>query len=191
MQPISDDPEPRVLRNLYLLATELPGELRELAADAAAFATDPARRFNRAQEVGNNFLVGKNGGSYQKHQPGLSFLMFPAYALDRRIGGVSEGQRWPLRLHAVNAFFLTAYLLWTLAVFRLLRRLDHPPRIAWIAALAVGLTMPTAAFAFQWYPESAAGILVLLVVTHLLQPGPAPAPRWSTACSPATFRGST
>ena len=177
IRPIAELPtdfRPRVGRNFTLLATILPGELRSLAADAVAFLADPSRRFNRARED-NKFLVGKNGGSYQVHQPGLSFLMFPAYYLDRQFGAVAPGSsaQWPDRLYAVNAFFLTVYIVWAVLIFRFLRRLIQATSVAWIATLALVLTLPMAAFPFQFYPELVAGVLVFLVAGHVLfPPGP-------------------
>ncbi len=107
-------PEARLWRNLVLLATELPREFRQIAADAAAFVAEPSRRFNRARQLESNFLLGKNGGVYQMHLPGLSFLMLPAYLVDRRLSGGGVADHWPPRLHAVNTFFLAAYVLWAL-----------------------------------------------------------------------------
>ena len=165
------DFRPRVARNFELLADVLPGELRSLASDAVAFFSDPSRRFNRARES-NKFLVGKNGGTYQVHQPGLSFLMFPAYYLDRQLGTVRPGSvaQWPDELHAVNAFFLFVYVAWAVLIFRFLQRLVQATLVAWMATLALVLTMPLAAFPFQFYPELAAGVLVLLVAGYAVAP---------------------
>ena len=105
------------------------------------------------------------------HQPGLSFLMFPAYYLDRRLTVAQPSSiQWPDRLRAVNAFFLTVYVLWAVLVFRFLRRLVQATRIAWIATLALVLALPVAAFPFQFYPELVAGVLVFLVAGYVLFP---------------------
>ena len=169
------DFRPRVGRNFELLADVLPGELRSLASDAVAFLSDPSRRFNRARES-NKFLVGKNGGTYQVHQPGLSFLMFPAYYLDRQFGTVRSGSaaQWPDELHAVNAFFLFVYVVGAVLIFRFLQRLVQATLVAWIATLALVLTMPVAAFPFQFYPELVAGVLVLLVAGYAVFPSEHP-----------------
>jgi hypothetical protein len=157
-------------RNIRLLGLTLPGELRSLAADAAAFAGEPSRRFNRAREVDVGFLVGKNGGVYQLYNPGVSILMFPAYYLDRRFGGVQPGSsaQWPSELRAVNAFFLVLYAFWTLLIYRFLRRLVPSVWQAGVATVALALTLPVAAFPFQFYPELAGGVLLFLVASHLL-----------------------
>ena len=162
--------EARIWRNFVLLATELPGELRQLAADVAAFVDEPSRRFNRAREAEANFLVGKNGGTYQKHMPGLAFLMLPAYLVDRQVSGGGIGTHWPPRLPAINTFFLTAYVAWAVIIFGVLRRLDYTRPVAFAATLAVAMTMPLAAFPFQFYPEVVGGILVFLLVGYSLRP---------------------
>ena len=96
VEPVADLPEdfrPRVWQNLTGMAAVLPGELRSLAADVRAFLADPTRRFNRARDLGGGGIAGKNGGVYQRHTPGLSLLMFPAYYLDRWFADVSRVPR--------------------------------------------------------------------------------------------------
>ena len=170
LEPPTRVPEARLWRNLTLLATELPGELRQLAADAAAFAADPSRRFNRARQLEGNFLAGKNGGTYQMHLPGLSFLMLPAYLVDRQLSGPGVRDHWPPRLRAVNTFFLAAYVVWALVIYGVLRRLAYARPVAFTATLAVALTMPMAAFPFQFYPEVAGGILLFLLLGYVVRP---------------------
>ncbi len=163
------DFRPRVGHNFTLLAQALPDELRQLTLDAAAFVANPSRRFNQANAKGR-FFAGKGGRVYQVHQPGVSFLMFPAYYLDRQFGGpgMRADSQWPAELVAVNAFFLTLYALWTVLIFRFLRRSVETTWVPWIVTLAVVLTMPVAAFPFQIYPELAAGVFLFIVAGHLL-----------------------
>ena len=175
IKPIAELPvgfQPRLIQNFTLLAQTLPGELRSLAADIGAFVKDPSRRFNRAQKT-RGFLTGKNGGEYQVHTPGISFLMFPAYYLDRQLGGPGRraDAQWPERLIAVNGFFLSVYAVWVLLVFRFLRRVVGSTWVPWITTIALMLTMPVAAFPFQFYAETAAGVILVWVAGHLLFPG--------------------
>lgn len=174
LRPIAELPadfEPRVWHNLLLLAETLPGELRSLASDAVAFSGDPSRRFNRARRVGG-FLEGKDGGVYQVYNPGISMLIFPAYYLDRRLGDVEPGSpaQWPAKLVAVNSCFLGIYALWAVIIFRFLRRCAGSDSTAWVATLALTLTLPVAAFPFQFYPELAAGVILSAVAGYILFP---------------------
>jgi hypothetical protein len=107
---------------------------------------------------------------YQVHGPGLSFLMFPAYYLDRTFAEIQPGSpaQWPTHLHAVNALFLACYACWTVLIFRFLRNCGAATGMAWVASLASTLTMPASAFPFQYYPELAAGLFVSAVVAHIL-----------------------
>ncbi len=176
IQPIAELPagfRPQLWRNFSMLGGVLPEELRTLAADTVTLLTDPLHRFNRARQD-NGFVRGKNGGIYQLHNPGLSMLIFPAYYLDRRFARVTPGSaaQWPDDLPAVQVFLLALYALWTVIVFRFLRRCIGTDWPAWIAALVLVLTLPVAAFPFQYYPELAAGVLVSAVAGYLLFPGP-------------------
>lgn len=173
LQPIADLPagyRSRWRRNFRLLARTLPGELRSLAADTAAFVVQPSRTFNRAREIDVGFLIGKNGGVYQLYNPGVSMLMFPAYYLDRRLGLVHPGSpaQWPAELRAVNAFFLGLYAVWTLLIFRFLHRLVPSNWLAGVVTVSIAFTLPVAGFPFQFYPELAGGVLLFLVAGHLL-----------------------
>jgi hypothetical protein len=173
IKPMAELPEgfrPRVWRNVVLLAETLPRDLRGLAADAAEYVRNPSHSFNRAVHREGGFLDGKDGGMYQVHNPGLSFLMFPAYYVDRRFAPIEPGSpaQWPRHLPTVNAFFVAVYAAWTLLVFEFLRRCGATTPTAWIASLTSTLTLPAAAFPFQYYPELIAGLFVSFVCSHLL-----------------------
>ncbi len=193
IRPIAQLPPgfaPRFGRNLELAAQVLPGELRNLAADARVFLSDPSHKFARSMKA-RGFVRGKNGGVYQVHQPGLSVLMLPAYSLDRwlSVPGRRSPRQWPPRLVAVNAFFLSLYLVWVVLVYRLAVRLTGDSRVAATSALAVGATLPVAAFPFQFYPEAAAGIVVIAVAGHVFfplrrTPAAALAAGFATGCLP-------
>lgn len=176
LRPVAELPagfRPRVWRNVSMLATLLPRELRSLAGDIRAFLADPGRRFNRAQtRWKEGFLVGKEGGIYQLHAPGLSFVMFPAYYVDRRfVGAVPNGdEHWPSALPTVNGLLLALYATWTLLIFRFLTACVEKRAVAWITTAALVLTLPVAAFPFQFYPEIAAGALTFAVAGHVLFP---------------------
>jgi hypothetical protein len=175
IQPVAALPAdytPRLWHNLRLIAEILPGELLQLARDAGTFIANPSHRFNRAYDldVGAGFFNGKNGGLYQLHTPGLSFLMLPAYYLDRQDTTVRPDAEahWPGSLDAVNTFFLALYAVWSVVIFRFLRHLVGSLSVAWVAAATTTLTLPLAAFPFQFYPELPGGVILFLVGGHLL-----------------------
>lgn len=79
MGQLPPDFRPRLLHNLALFGETIPGELQNLVSDAALFVRHPFHQFNRARHAGAGFIAGKNGGMYQLHNPGVSFVMLPAY----------------------------------------------------------------------------------------------------------------
>ena len=175
IQPIAELPadyRPALGRNLTLMAQTLPDELRSLEGDIGIFIRDPLHHFNKADKARGRFFRGKNGGEYQVHSPGISFLMFPAYYLDRQFGGPGRraDSQWPDRLIAINGFFLGLYAVWVALFFRFARRVVQSAWAASITTIALMLTMPVAAFPFQFYPELAAGVLSIWVAGHILFP---------------------
>jgi hypothetical protein len=164
------DAPPAVLRNVRLLASTIGEEARALAIDLRAFASSPASfRWNR---VGGHdgFVTGKRGGVYQLYQPGLSAVLFPGYFLDRYLFGIDAGYQneFPAELVMTNTMMLLVYGLCGVALFRLLRHALSSDRLSALWA-AIGMaTMPVTAFAFQFYPELPAALLVIVVSTYLL-----------------------
>ena len=170
MAELPADFRPRLLHNLALLIEVVPGELRNMVVDAARFVRDPSQPFNRAQHSGGGFVAGKDGGTYQMHNPGISALIFPAYLVDRQLAQIVPGSKaqWPEHLPVVNALMVGIYAAWTVLILRFLRRAGASEGVAWVAALAGTFTLPAAAFPFQYYPELVAGLLVTVVAGHLL-----------------------
>jgi len=173
MAELPADFRPRLLHNVALFFEVVPGELRNIAVDAARFVRDPSQPFNRAQHSGGGFVAGKDGGTYQMHNPGISALIFPAYLVDRQFAQIVPGSKaqWPEHLPAVNALMLGIYAAWTVLILRFLRRSGAPEGVAWVTALASTFTLPAAAFPFQYYPELVAGLLVTAIAGHLLFAG--------------------
>lgn len=161
--------EPRALDNLRGLGAVIGEESRNLVEDGKALLAG-RRQFNRARYLGGWFLEGKRPGSlYQMHTPGLGLLLFPAYYLDRRV--LSDQWTWdgnfPRPQHMLNVALLTLFGLYALVVFRLLRA-HTERRLAWVLTLISMVAMPVGAFAFQVYPEIAAGVLLVSAVLYLL-----------------------
>ncbi len=177
---LGPDYRPHVLRNFALIGAALPGELRSLAGDALTLAHGRWPVGPAPQHEHGDFLIGKNGGLFEIHNPGLSILMFPAYYLDRRFGDdqADPGAQWPNKLLFLNAFLLGLYVAWTVLLFRFLRRCTESVWAPWVATVAGMLTLPIAAFPFQVYPEVAAGLLLLVVLYAVAFRNPAWRWRW-------------
>src|SRR4029079_5886037 len=156
--------------------------LPALARDLRAFAAHPWKfRWNRAGDGQNGFLVGKHHtGLYQVHQPGMSVILFPGYYLDRALLGLSPGYQGEFPNELVMTTTITLLILGVSAValFRLLRHALASEIAAWFAAALAMLSFPLSNFAFQFYPEIPAALLVLLVTNYVCfhaQPLPAEA----------------
>ena len=116
------------------------------------------------------FIEGKDGGTYQIHMPGLSFLLYPFYYLDRHY--LSPHARlhpeFPTRLTATSTAVLGMYTLWGLLIFRLVKGYVGRPGHSWVLAITAVMTIPVAPFNFQFYPEVPAGIIIILLCHSIL-----------------------
>ncbi|MDE3156370.1 MAG: hypothetical protein KGN76_14805 [Acidobacteriota bacterium] len=174
IQNVADLPTdypPQFGRDLRLAAQVIPVEVGNLAHDATdVLRGDWNRPFNRAHYLQAWFVEGKNGGLYQVHTPGLPFLLLPAYTLDRYVLNWSSDYhpQFPTNPWATDSMLLLVYAVWGVVIFRFLRRQTGHEGIAWLLALAVLLCLPVAAFPFQIYPETTAGLVILLVVGYLV-----------------------
>ncbi len=162
---------PPVGRNLTLAARAAREELSNVAADVRALARSGRRfTFNRARYAEEWFIRGKNGDFYQVHNPGLAFLLFPAYFVDRHFLSTTPGYqgRLPGELPATNLLGLFIWAIWAVIVFRFLCDHTGAEALAWLLAAAAMLTMPVVAFPFQIYPEAVAGMVLFAVGGSLL-----------------------
>ena len=74
---------PALLTTAAGLAAATLEEGRSCARDIAAFVRSPTTfRWLRASGA-DGFVTGKHGGIYQIHNPGVSAIVFPGYAIDR------------------------------------------------------------------------------------------------------------
>jgi hypothetical protein len=155
--------------NLVHLARALRVDARALAQDIRAASRHPRTfRWNRATAE-DGFVHGIHGGLYQIHQPGISVVLFPGYFLDRYLiaKGASPDGKFPDRLPMTNLAMLVTFGAAAVALFRLLAAALGSEAWAFAGALAGTLTLPAAAFAFQFYPELPV-LVIVLAVTRLL-----------------------
>jgi hypothetical protein len=165
----SDHP-PATLAIAGLLVRSLAEDAAALASDLRAFARDPfGFRWNRAKGD-DGFLTGKQGGVYQLYQPGLSAVLFPGYVVDRYLlnSGPGYQNEFPADLIMTNVMMLLVYAACAVAMFRLLRHALGSDGLAGLWAAVALLTLPTTAFAFQFYPETPALLIILIVSTVVL-----------------------
>src|SRR4051812_23139948 len=163
------DASPHLLRTAALVPRTIVEESGALLADLGQFLRHPFT-FRWARVTGGGgFVHGKHGGIYEVYQPGLSVVLFPGYFIDRYLLGLHPGYQgeFPDELVMTNVMMLLVYGFCGVGLFRLLRHLLESDTLAMLWAFAGVLTLPTSAFAFQFYPELVA-LLILLIVSNLL-----------------------
>ncbi len=148
-------------RALARVGKDLTNDARRLSGLPAPPAPGPA------SSQGGWFVDGKRGGVYQVHNPGISLLLLPGYLVDRAL---SHTQVWhpqfPTDLYATGGIVLLLYVAWGVIVFRLLRRSTADAALAWVVTAVVFLSLPVTAFAYQYYPEVAAGLIAAVLVHY-------------------------
>jgi hypothetical protein len=153
-----------------LLLRSLVTDARSLAADLTTFVGNPRGfRWNRARGE-EGFVSGIKGGVYQIYQPGVSLFLFPGYFLDRFFGNGTAGYQgeFPASLVMTNAMMLAMYGLAAVFLFRLLVRALGSQPLAALTAVVAAATQPTTAFAFQFYPELPALLMILIASRYIL-----------------------
>ena len=160
---------PRFLRNFSTLAPALRRDVPQLVADVSYLgnAKHWGHRFNKATYVGNWFVTGKNGGLYQIHQPGISIVILPAYAIDRWLFDRGKG-RFADDLFAVNTVMLLIFLVLAGVTFRMVDRVIRHRGLSALTTGACLAALPLSSFVFQFYPETLAAVLVAAVVSQIV-----------------------
>ncbi len=162
-----------VLGNLTAFARAVPEEAALLWHDAVGELTGRTdERLVSGPPSAGMFFEGKHPGTlYQLHNPGLSFLLFPGYFIDRVVTGRGVGyqEEFPEHMPAVYALLLLLFGSYSAALYLLLRGSPVSPLTAAALSAVGAIALPTGAFLFQIYPEVPAGIAVLLVVRYLLR----------------------
>lgn len=167
-QPL--DAPPHLLANLRHAAAVIPEVARDLTADLGAFVRSPSTfRWNRVRAE-NGFVTGKHGGIYQVHQPGVAAAVMPGYVVDRYLlatGAGSDG-KFPDQLPMTDLMMLLWAGACAVALFRLLANALGSDRDGWLWTAIGAFTLPTSAFAYQFYPELPALFVVLVAINRAL-----------------------
>ena len=177
------DAESQVSRNIVRLARGIVEESRAMVTDLRGFLSDPGGfQWNRGQRI-EGFVIGKRGGKYQIYLPGASLFLFPGYYLDRHVlalRATTEGE-FPAELVMTNLAMLLTYGLCAVALFRLLRHALGSEALAIFWAAVGMMSLPAGAFAFQYYPEVPALLVVILSTTYVWFR--APDAKWFTSAA--------
>ncbi len=163
------DSPSRVHRNITWFVESIGEEAGALREDLRNFLADPRGfQWNRGRR-NDGFVTGKRGGKYQIYMPGASFLLFPGYFIDRHLLALPhpEDGEFPAQLVMTYLTMLLLYGCSAVALFRLLRRALVSDTLGLLWAAIAMLTLPTAAFAFQFYPEIPALLVILLVTSYV------------------------
>ncbi len=172
IQRLPVDYQPQILRNFRQAGEAMSTIAADLASDARRLAGLPAPpRPGPASSNGDAFVVGKRGGVYQVHNPGLSLLLFPGYFLDRfALTWTSHSfAQGPAHLYATNVVMLVLYLIWGWALFRLLSAHTGNHPLSFAVTCTALLSLPATAFAYQYYPEVAGGLLLAIVARFVIE----------------------
>ena len=180
------DSQPLLLRTAAQLPRAIVEEAGALAADLRGFASHPTTfRWNRVTGR-NGFVLGKRGGIYEIYQPGVSLVLFPGYFIDRYLLGIRPGYQgeFPEELVMTNLTMLFVYGFCGVALFRVFRHLLSSDGLAMLWG-AIGMAiLPMSAFAFQFYPELVALLILLLLTNFFLVHASAARP---AVCAAAGF----
>lgn len=176
LEPVAELPPgagPAVFENFRHLSSAAVTAASDLWQDvrrAACLSAEPPP--GPATGTEGWFVLGKRGGVYQVHNPGFSFLLFPGYFIDRTFLNwkAEYHPQFPSNLYCSATLILLLYLGWAVATFRLLASATGRAGLSWALTCLVFLSLPVAAFAYQYYPEVAAGFLVTLLARFCLLP---------------------
>ena len=177
------DSTSHVLRNLTLFVRAVGEETRALGGDLRRFLEDPGGfAWNRARRS-DGFVTGKRGGKYQIYMPGTSLFLFPGYFVDRHLLALPhpEDGEFPAQLYMTYLSMLLLHGLSAVVLFRVLRRVLSSDALGLFWSAMAMLTLPTSAFAFQFYPEVPALLVILGVVSYVWFH--ATRPRWIAAAA--------
>ncbi len=165
---------PRLLRNGALLASAVVEEAQLLWGDVRRIAgRSGSPRLVSSEPSPAMFFQGKHPGTvYQLHNPGLAFLLFPGYLLDRMWtgGGLGYQREFPSEMPAVHLSLLLLYAGYALSLYLLLQEVSGSRAHGWALAVVGAVALPAGAFAFQIYPDVAAGLIVFVLARELVAP---------------------
>ena len=169
LSEVSRDGGPHLLRALWFGVRTLAADASGLVSDVVASVTQPDFRWDRMTSGDGSFVMGRGGGSYQSHQPGLSLLLLPGYAIDRHVfskATVYDGQ-FPDRLPMVHVTLTLVAAAGAIALAALCRNIGVGMAGASAFAFLAWAAFPASAMAFQVYPETCAALTITAALALL------------------------
>ncbi|HEX9901362.1 MAG TPA: hypothetical protein VGB72_00725 [Acidobacteriota bacterium] len=171
--------EPKYLRMAYSLASE--GDL-DLTDDYIGDEVEVFWRLQKAlasgtKDAGHFSIVGRDGGIYHLHMPGLSFLLLPTFLLDlsvfnRDIPNTQALMFLPAKMIFTRIWILLLALGFFFLLARFLYRMFRSRWILTVLLLALIFATQVPEFMFQVYPETAAALFLVLGLNALFFPFP-------------------
>lgn len=118
--------------------------------------------------AGNWSVRGVHGGLYQGHHPGSALFLIPGYILDRYFLNWTNvyQETVPTFLYATNASIFVIYLLWALALYRLLAAHTNHQLLSFVLVAVGMMSIPATGFSYQYYSETAGGFVIALVAGY-------------------------
>lgn len=125
--------------------------------------------------IGHFSIVGRDGGIYHFHMPGISFLMLPGFLLDlaffqRDIPNTQALMFLPAKMVFIRLVFLMLAVGLFLLAARLFYRMFRSTAVAALLLLVLLFATKIPEFLFQVYPESAAIFFLLLGLNAVFFP---------------------
>jgi len=169
--------EPKYLRMAYSLAHDGDLDLTDdfVGDDLEISAWKKQALATGSRRIGDYSVLGRDGGIYHFHMPGLSALILPAFLLDlkafpRDIPNTQPLMFLPSRMPVTRAWLMIIAVIFFWLMARFYDRL-FPSRllVAFLLLASIFLTkIPE--FLLQIYPETAAGICLFLGLNALIFP---------------------
>ncbi len=125
--------------------------------------------------VGDYTIIGRDGGLYHFHMPGISALILPAYLIDlkihpRTIPNTQPLMFLPARMTVTRAWLMVLAVVFFLLLARFYHHLFRSRFLALFLLLALVAATRIPEFLLQVYPETAAGICLFLGLNALFFP---------------------
>ena len=170
--------EPKYIRMINSLAEDkdldLSNDFEDISQDQVELEKK-AILATRSRKFSHLSIIGKNGGIYHLHMPGLSFILLPGYILDKTFfsnetHNASIPAYIPERLFFLSLWILGIGILIIIMAARIIYYWLNSIYFLIIFLVLFMFYSPVPEFIVQIYPEAAACLLSLLVMNVIFFP---------------------